>query len=106
MLKPKIMLEENASNFNQLVAEGKAPDLRFQNLSDLDLRAFNLANADLTGCYLRGANLSGQDLSGAKLDGASIKNASISGVLFPRCLDANEINLSHQLGTRLRQLKE
>jgi uncharacterized protein YjbI with pentapeptide repeats len=102
MLKPKIMLEENASNFNQLVAEGKAPDLRKQNLSDLDLRSFNLANADLSGCYLRGANLSGQDLSGANLDGASIKNASISGVLFPRNVPAAEISLSHQHGTRIR----
>ena len=97
------MLEENASNFNQLVADGKAPDLRCQNLSDLDLRAFNLAKADLSGCYLRGANLSGLDLSGANLNGASIKNASISGVLFPKSLSPSEINLSHQLGTRLRQ---
>ncbi|MDR2442518.1 MAG: pentapeptide repeat-containing protein [Deltaproteobacteria bacterium] len=105
MLKPKIMLEENASNFNQLVAEGKAPDLRCQNLSDLDLRAFNLTNADLSGCYLRGTNLSGLDLSGANLDGASIKNASISGVLFPRILPPCEISLSHQLGTRMRQNK-
>jgi uncharacterized protein YjbI with pentapeptide repeats len=102
MLKPKIMLEENASNFNQLVAEGQPPDLKYQNLSDLDLRAFNLSNADLTGCYLRGANLSGQDLSGAILDGASIKNASISGVFFPRDLAPCEISLSHQLGTRIR----
>ena len=103
MLKPKIMLEENASNYNQLVADGQAPDLRQQNLSDLDLRLFNLANADLSGCYLRGANLSGQDLSGANLNGASIKNASISGVLFPTELSPDEINLSHQLGTRIRQ---
>jgi uncharacterized protein YjbI with pentapeptide repeats len=102
MLKPKIMLEENASNFNQLVEEGNPPDLRRQNLSDLDLRAFNLANADLSGCYLRGANLSGQDLSGANLDGASIKNASISGVLFPREISPQEIQLSQQLGTRIR----
>ncbi|MDR1656231.1 MAG: pentapeptide repeat-containing protein [Deltaproteobacteria bacterium] len=105
MLKPKIMLEENAANFNQLVHEGKAPDLSCQNLSDLDLRAFNLTNANLSGCYLRGANLSGLDLSGANLEGASIKNAFISGVLFPRSLPACEISLSHQLGIRMRQTK-
>jgi uncharacterized protein YjbI with pentapeptide repeats len=97
------MFEENAGEFNKLVAQGKAPNLTCQNLSDLDLRAFNLATADLRGCYLRGANLSGLDLSGANLDGASIKNAQISGCLFPKNLPACEIQLSLNHGTRIRQ---
>ncbi|MDR2302726.1 MAG: pentapeptide repeat-containing protein [Deltaproteobacteria bacterium] len=101
--KPTIMFEENAPKYNQLVLEGKAPNLACQNLSDLDLRAFNLTTADLRGCYLRGANLSGLDLSGANLDGASIKNAQISGCLFPHNLSACEIQLSLHHGTRLRQ---
>ncbi|MDR1308647.1 MAG: pentapeptide repeat-containing protein [Deltaproteobacteria bacterium] len=102
-LKPAIMLEENAQQFNKLVASGTHPDTAGKNLSDLDLRAFNLSAADLSGCYMRGANLSGLDLSGANLDGASIKNAHISGCLFPRDLSASEIHLSLTYGTRLRQ---
>ncbi|MDR2366952.1 MAG: pentapeptide repeat-containing protein [Deltaproteobacteria bacterium] len=101
--KPTIMFEENAQKFNQLVADGKPPNLTCQNLSDLDLRSFNLSTADLRGCYLRGANLNGLDLSGANLDGASIKNAQISGCLFPKNICACEIQLSLQYGTRLRQ---
>jgi uncharacterized protein YjbI with pentapeptide repeats len=97
------MFEENAKEFNKLVAEGKTPDLTCQNLSDLDLRNFNLKAANLKGCYLRGANLTGLDLSEANLDGASIKNAQISGCLFPRNLSACEIQLSLQYGTRIRQ---
>jgi uncharacterized protein YjbI with pentapeptide repeats len=101
--KPTIMFEENATEYNKLVLEGKAPNLTCQNLSDLDLRAFNLATADLRGCYMRGANLCGLDLSEANLDGASIKNAQISGCLFPKNISACEIQLSLQYGTRLRQ---
>jgi uncharacterized protein YjbI with pentapeptide repeats len=101
--KPTFMFEENAPEFNKLVAQGKAPNLTCQNLSDLDLRAFNLSTADLRGCYLRGANLCGLDLAEANLDGASIKNAQISGCLFPKSIPATEIQLSLQHGTRLRQ---
>ncbi|MDR1576608.1 MAG: pentapeptide repeat-containing protein [Deltaproteobacteria bacterium] len=101
--KPRIMFDETAEEFNHLVKRDQAPDLTHQNLSDLDLRKFNLKKANLTGCYLRGANLGGLDLSEANLDGASIKNAQISGCFFPRGLSANEIQLSHDQGTRMRQ---
>jgi uncharacterized protein YjbI with pentapeptide repeats len=104
--KPTILFEENVSAFNKLVAEGKNPDLTNKNLSDLDLRAFNLKTANLSGSYLRGTNLKGVDLSEANLDKASIKNALISGCLFPRGLSACEIQLSHTLGTRMRQNHE
>ncbi|MDR0355267.1 MAG: pentapeptide repeat-containing protein [Deltaproteobacteria bacterium] len=103
--KPSIMYEENASQFNKLTAEGKQPDLTNANLSDLDLRPFNLKEANLSGCYLRGANLAGLDLSGACLHGASIKNARISGCLFPASISAEEISLSLDHGTRIRQPK-
>jgi uncharacterized protein YjbI with pentapeptide repeats len=97
------MFDENAAEYNRLAKEGKAPDIRNMNLSDLDLTSFSLKNADLSGCYLRGANLKGLDLSEANLNGASIKNAFISGTLFPRGLGACEIQMSHSFGTRLRQ---
>jgi uncharacterized protein YjbI with pentapeptide repeats len=102
--KPQILFEENAAAFNQLVAQGKIPDLSNQNLSDLDLRNFNLTHANLSGAYMRGTNLKGLDLSGANLNGASIKNASISGCLFPKGLHAQEIQMSYEHGTRMRQL--
>ncbi|UQZ89662.1 hypothetical protein C4J81_10760 [Deltaproteobacteria bacterium Smac51] len=101
--KPKMLFEENRETFNKMVREGKTPDLKDQNLSDLDLCGFMLRDADLTGAYLRGANLSGQDLSSAKMHGASLKNAKISGCLFPSNISADEIRLSVDLGTRMRQ---
>jgi len=36
------------------------------------------------------------------LEGASIHGAQISGTLFPKELNAQEILLSHQQGTRMR----
>ncbi|MDR1036647.1 MAG: pentapeptide repeat-containing protein [Deltaproteobacteria bacterium] len=104
--KPDILFEENVGSYNKMVQDGKAPDLRNRNLSDLDLTHFNLKEADLSGCYLRGTNLKGLDLSEANLDGASIKNALISGTLFPRGLAPCEIQLSHTLGTRMRQSRK
>lgn len=101
--KPKILFEENREAFNRAVACGQRPDFSNHNLSDLDLTGFNLRTANLAGCYLRGADLAGQDLSEANLHGASLKNAKISGCLFPLGLSAEEIRLSVDLGTRMRQ---
>lgn len=101
--KPKVLFEENRDAFNRAVASGQRPDFSNQNLSDLDLTGFNLRTANLAGCYLRGADLAGQDLSEANLHGASLKNAKISGCLFPLGLSAEEIRLSVDLGTRMRQ---
>ncbi|MDR1242337.1 MAG: pentapeptide repeat-containing protein [Deltaproteobacteria bacterium] len=100
--KPQSLYEENREKFNALVAAGKIPDFRNQNLSDLDLRGFELKNLDMSGAYLRGANLSGQDLSQTNLTGASIRNANVSGCLFPKDLPAEEICMSLQHGTRIR----
>ncbi|MDR2353060.1 MAG: pentapeptide repeat-containing protein [Deltaproteobacteria bacterium] len=102
--KPQLLFEENVAKFNELVAAGKTPDLSNQNLCDLDLRNFHLTHVNLSGAYMRGANLKGLDLSGANLNGASIKNASISGCLFPKGLPAQEIQMSYEHGTRMRQL--
>lgn len=101
--KPKALFEENRDAFNLSVAKGQVPDLSNQNLSDLELCGFNLRNANLSGAYLRGANLGGQDLSEANLHGASLKGAKVSGCLFPEDLSAEEIRLSVDMGTRLRQ---
>ena len=101
--KPKALFEENQEKFNKEVAAGKAPDFTNQNLSYLDLTGFDLRNANLNGAYLCGANLSGQDLTRANLHGASLRQAKVSGCLFPLELSAEEIRLSVDMGTRLRQ---
>ena len=104
--KPQILFDENRDKFNQLVSQGKTPDLTNQNISDLDLRGFNFKNVDLSGSYLRGADLSGVDMSEACLDGVSIKKANISGAFFPYDLPAREIILSWEHGTRMRHPKK
>ena len=104
-IKPKELFEENREAFNKKVAGGYIPDFSNQNLSDLDLTGFNLKHANLSGAYMRGTNLAGQDLSGSNLHGASLKQAKISGCLFPEDLAAEEIRLSVDMGSRLRQKK-
>jgi len=97
---------ENREKFNELVAQGKIPHLRYQNLADADLRGFNLSNMDLSGSYMRRANLSGLDLSGANLSGVSLKNAKVTGCYFPKDLPADEIRLSLEYGTRIRHRQD
>lgn len=100
--KPELLFEENLERFNQLVAQGRAPDLRGQNLSSLDLRRARLRGLDLSGCYLRNANLRGVDMTGCNLNGASMQGAMISGAWLPADVSAEEVRLSVDLGTRIR----
>lgn len=102
MPRIEVLLDENLAQFNQMVAEGRAPELRGANLSNLDLRGANLKGLDMAGAYLRNANLKGVDLSGCNLKGASLRGAQVSGTLFPENLGAEEIRLSLEMGTRLR----
>jgi uncharacterized protein YjbI with pentapeptide repeats len=97
-----LLTEGRADEFNRRRKAGEAFDLRSANLRGLDLRALDCASLDLSNAYLRQADLRGLDLSTAKLEGASFHAARISGVLFPRGLDAPEILMSVQLGTRVR----
>ena len=100
--KVELLFEENIKNFNNMVEEGRAPDLRNCNLSNLDLRNAKLNGLDLSGCYLRNTNLRGLDLTGCNLNGASLQGALISGAWFPKNIPVDEIRLSVQFGTRLR----
>jgi uncharacterized protein YjbI with pentapeptide repeats len=97
----QLLREERFDEFNRM-ARAEAPDLRDANLRGCDLRRANLARADLRGAYLRQADLRGVDLGGTQLEGASIHQARLGGTLFPPTLAADEIRLSHELGTRLR----
>lgn len=97
-----LLTEGRADEFNRRRKAGEGFDLRGANLRGLDLRAIDAAGLDLSNAYLRQADLRGLDLSTAKLEGASFHAARISGVLFPSGLDAAEIQMSVQLGTRVR----
>ena len=103
--RPKELFEENRDKFNEDVARGLVPDLRSQNLSDMDLTGFDLHNADLSGAYMRGAILGGVDLSKANLHGASLRGARVSGCLFPVEIPATEIVMSVEKGTRIRHIR-
>lgn len=89
-------------DFNQQVAENGPADLSYAYLRMQNLTRLHLAKANLEGAYLRGADLRGQDLSTANLAGASLASANVSGVLFPTSIDAADIRMSLELGTRLR----
>lgn len=95
--------DEKFDAFNRHVeSNGGEVDLKGAHLRSYDLRKCNLKLADLRDAYMRASDLRALDLSQAQLQGASIKDAKISGVVFPRSLSANEINLSVTHGTRLR----
>ena len=98
----RLLHEEKIAEFNKQKPREGAVDLRCADLRGLDLRLLDANRIDFTDAYLRGADLRGLDLREASLEGASIAHAQISGTYFPETLDANEILLSLQFGTRMR----
>jgi uncharacterized protein YjbI with pentapeptide repeats len=97
-----LIAEGRCDEFNRRRKAGETHDLRGANLRGMDLRELDAAGLDLSNAYLRQADLRGLDLSTAKLEGASFHGARISGVLFPPGLEAQEIIMSVQHGTRVR----
>lgn len=97
-----LLREEHVEEFNQRKASGETSDLTGCDFRGLDLRGLDTAGLDFSGCYFRQADLRGIDFSACELDGASIHGAKISGVLFPKSLTAEEIDLSLMHGTRMR----
>lgn len=87
--------------FNRKRPEGPM-ELRGGNFRGCDLRGANLRDVDLSGGYFRGADLRGLDLSRTRLEGATLAAALISGCLLPLELQADEVRLSLEQGTRLR----
>lgn len=99
----RLIHDDKVKEFNSLVErQGGVVDLSGALLRSEDLQLYNLKKANLSGAYLRAADLRGLDLSEANLEGASLKDAKISGVLFPKNLAPDEIQLSVTHGTRLR----
>jgi len=97
-----LVREGRSEEFNRKRQSGEPCKLIGCNLRGLDLREFDLKEVDLSDCYLRQADLRGQDLRTSRLQGASLHAAHISGVYFPSELAAAEIQMSVQLGTRMR----
>lgn len=98
----QLLREGRAEEFNRRRKGGTKCDLRGCNFRGLDLREVDPTGIDFTDAYFRQSDLRGLDLSTCKLEGASLHGAHVSGVLFPREIEAMEIELSVRLGTRIR----
>ncbi|MFQ5697773.1 MAG: pentapeptide repeat-containing protein [Myxococcota bacterium] len=96
-----LLLDSKLEEFNALAGEDP-PDLEAHDLRGIDLRGADLSHANLRDAYLRNADLRGADLRHADLEGASLHGARVSGVRFPSEIDAAEIRLALDHGTRLR----
>ncbi len=99
----QLLREEKVEQFNKLKADGKPCDLTGCDFKGLDLRDLDASGLDLTDAYFRGADLRSVDFRGCQLAGASLADAKISGCYFPDGITAQEILMSVQQGTRLRQ---
>lgn len=98
----RLLREGKISEFNERRSKGENCDLTSADFRSVDLTGLDANGLDLSNCYFRMSNLRGVDFTNTKLEGASIHGAQISGVYFPATLDANEILLSLEHGTRLR----
>jgi uncharacterized protein YjbI with pentapeptide repeats len=97
-----LLREGRVEEFNRRKAGGERCDLRNCHFRGLDLRLLEPSGLDLSGAYLRQADLRGLNLSKTRLEGASLHAAHVSGVLFPAELEAQEIEMSVRIGTRMR----
>jgi len=93
---------EDIDGFNQQRDSLDQSQLRGKNYRGLDLRSMKAHGLDFRDAYFRNADLRGIDFRTAQLEGASMASANISGCYFPAELDAAEIRLSIEFGTRLR----
>ncbi|NQD96087.1 pentapeptide repeat-containing protein, partial [Pseudomonas sp. CrR25] len=90
------------AGFNARKPEHGEVDLSGGDFRGLDLRALDADHIDFTDAYFRGADLRGLDLRQTRLEGASLAHAQISGTYFPAQLNADELLMSVNFGTRLR----
>lgn len=98
----KLLREGHVKDFNQRKADGESCDLSGADFRGVSLVGLDADGLDFSDCYFRMSNLRGVDFRNARLQGASIHGAQISGAFFPIELDAYEIELSLEHGTRMR----
>ncbi|KXS47357.1 MAG: hypothetical protein AWU57_5552, partial [Marinobacter sp. T13-3] len=78
------------------------PSFAHGDFRGLDLRGLDATGLDFRHAYFRGADLRGIDFSRSRMEGVSIASAKISGCYFPHRLEADEIVMSLNHGTRMR----
>ncbi len=100
-----LLRDGKIEEFNAKRKKNGKVDLSQCNLRGIDLRGMDTTNVDFSNSYLRQADLRGLDLRTCNLEGASINQAVISGAYFPDSISAEEIRLSHDIGTRIRLRK-
>lgn len=100
-----LLMEEDIAGFNRARAGGTQVSLAGAMLRGLDLRGLDADGLDLRDACLRGCDLRGIDFRTAQLEGATLTEARVSGCYFPAALDAGEIRLSLEKGTRLRIMR-
>ncbi|MFW2374399.1 MAG: pentapeptide repeat-containing protein [Gammaproteobacteria bacterium] len=101
----KLLREGHVNDFNQRKAGGETCDLTGADFRGVSLAGIDADGLDFSNCYFRMSNLRGVDFRNAVLEGASIHGAQISGTFFPYELNAHEIELSLEHGTRMRYRK-
>ena len=101
----RLLREGHVKDFNQRKAGGESCDLTGADFRSVSLVGIDAEGLDFRDCYFRMSNLRGIDFRNTNMEGASIHGAQISGVFFPSELDAHEIELSLEHGTRMRYRK-
>lgn len=98
----QLLRNEDIKAFNEQRDSVDTSELRQGDYRGRDLRNMNAAGLDFSNSYFRNSDLSGIDFRDTNLEGASLLDAKLSGAYFPSELDATEIRLSLNTGTRLR----
>lgn len=99
----RLLREGRIDEFNQRVAAGEQVDLTGCDFRHLNLQGLNTKGLDFSNSYFRQADLRGIDFTEClSMEGASIHAAKISGVYFPKQIQADEVLLSLEHGTRMR----
>jgi uncharacterized protein YjbI with pentapeptide repeats len=101
----QLLRNEDIEAFNEQRDKLDSSELRSGDYRGRDLRKMNAKGLDFSNSYFRNSDLSGIDFRNTNLEGASLLDAKLSGTYFPNELDATEIRLSLDTGTRLRYQK-
>ena len=101
----QLLRNEDIETFNEQRDRIDSSELRSGDYRGRDLRKMNAKGLDFSNSYFRNSDLSGIDFRDTNLEGASLLDAKLSGTYFPNALDATEIRLSLDTGTRLRYKK-
>lgn len=98
----QLLRNEDIKAFNEQRDIMDATELKRGDYRGRDLRNMNAKGLDFSNSYFRNSDLSGIDFRNTNLEGASLLDAKLSGTYFPNELEATEIRLSLDTGTRLR----